>query len=409
MENTNKTMQQWHEGIIKEAELQGKDDGVANIPTQQSNQLSPYEKQLRSKYQTKINILGGDRENELAACSKEKIDNLKKQRDKITQEKIEAELETVVKREQEELDQEEVIQIEKVKEISGNAKLKGARLQKEAAAKEFKAICTKLERSSSDKNEVPSDKWYKWILAAIGLSELAVNYQIFQIFRENLILTIIMSACLVALALAAHMTGVDMKQWKDSNNKLASGLMMFGINTGIIILLGYIAYMRADDPKIPEYSVWIFGSLSFVLYAIGVYMAFGHVDSSKSFYRAFVNNDRAIEVYNDILESQNKKRKESEKLYAEKVEGIKRKWELKKKSVTDGVEGKDAEIAACVTTHNEIIAKYMKLDEEWNSNFHSAVQQYRSHNLLERVADAPDIWEKEVESLKLNEIEYEKL
>ena len=49
------------------------------------------------------------------------------------------------------------------------------------------------------------------------------------------------------------------------------------------------------------------------------------------------------------------------------------------------------------------------IDEEWNSNFQDSIQHYRSNNLQERVTDAPEVWSKEVEPLKFNEIEYEKL
>ena len=61
----------------------------------------------------------------------------------------------------------------------------------------------------------------------------------------------------------------------------------------------------------------------------------------------------------------------------------------------------------CIRDSNEALSLYSKLEEQVNSNYQEAVQDYRIANLSTRITTQPKAWMEDVKDLKLTETKFE--
>ena len=398
-------LNEFHEATILETANIGKKDGELNIPHQDDTIVSPLEKSLRAKYQSLIENMGVERERELSPCSIDKIKLLRKEKNSIADADIEANLKKLNTREIDILNSETNIHLDNIKETVQDAKLLSAEARMKAADREFKREC-KIEGRSSTNKKITSDTSYYIILAFVGLSELAINFKAFEVFRENLILTAMMSLSFIAVPIFAHFCGPMIKQWHDNKHRTSYTVFpLLGISA-IIGLLWFIAELRLlqDVPKITLYISFVLG---LVISLVGVLVAYFHVDSSDSFYRTYVENNKSKQHYAKLDLLRTHKKKELEKEYKKIRVSIQQDFDQKRSNAKDVVNLKDKEINTLIDTYNSIIAKYKGYEENCNSFYHETIQEYRLNNLSRRITTQPLSWGNDVVDLKYNFIKYE--
>ncbi len=393
-----------HESLLAQAQEKGERDGDMDIPKEDDTSVSPYEKSLRYKYQSLVDKMGGNREAALSENSIDKIRSLREEKDSISTDDINAGIAKLDEQEQELLDEEKALYLEEVKSIENDPSLASLKAKTKIAAGEFKSESEKEKRSYTNK-KMHSDGWYYTLLVAIGISELAINFKVFQQFRASLPETFVMAISLLGVAAAAHFIGPMIKQW--SSNKVSHTIFPFIITMAVLGLFWYIADLRLEDPNLSENSLWIFFLLAVILYILGVMMAYSHVDSSDSFYRAYredVSWRKKFEAQ-DLIRT--KARKELGEEYKRKVSSVKGDFSEKRLMAKDVINSKSREINNAISNYNDIIAAYRRKEEELNSFFHGTVQEYRIRNLSRRLTNQPTAWENDPEDLALNFIQYE--
>lgn len=397
-----------HDALLDEAKEIGQQDGGLNIPDANATAPSPYEKKLRSQYQSIINRVGADRDKEMSSISYEKISSLRKERDSVTQEDIEASVATINEREADLIAKEKENHVKKVTETNSNAKFKSTQAKKNVATKEFKRLAEREGRTWTNKT-VSNNFIYFFILSFIGLAELAVNYQTFIQFKKNLIITFVMALSFVIVPIIAHFVGGMIKQWRRNRKKASYTIVPIAGTTLVTVMFYYVATLStAGKATDAETSLWIFFILSMLLYLGGVLLAHAHVDSCDSFYRAFLEMEKADKEFEKQEKIRSEQLERYEKAHSKELESIRDTYDGKRHAAKNIVSGKGEAINAIISQYNEAVSLYRKIEDQVNSFYNEAVQQYRMVNLIYNPTPAPPAWDEEIPSLKLNEIKFEK-
>ena len=395
-----------HADLIDQARDMGKQDGGINVPAQDDAIVSPYEIKLKHQYQSLVDQIATDREKQFTVISYEKINTLRKEKENITTDNINQDVSRIKSREKDLLSKEESKYVGQVTEVNSNAKLKSTQAKKVLAEREFKKECKKEGRTITDK-KITSNTAY-WIgLFILGISELMINFEAFKVFKMNLIETGIVALSLIVIPGLAHFVGQMSKQFKVSKSKGFYGVMIGGITFLNFALFGVVAYLRLLQ-DIPKISLWFFFILAVLLFVAGFLMAYFHVDSSDSFYAAYLENKKVQNEFEKQEEIRTKTLKEIENVYSKLVESIKDEYEEKVIHAKNILKRKDNEINEIIGQYNELVSTYGKYEEQINSNFKESVQEYRIANLSTRITKQPSIWINEPNDLKLNNIKFEK-
>ena len=395
-----------HLELLEEAAEMGKQDGGINVPYQDDEIVSPFEKKLKSKYQSLVDRVGANKEKELSSVNYEKISSLRKERDGITQEDIDTKSKEVEEREVSLLANEQSKYVQKVSDANTNAKFKSAQAKQKLADREFKKQ-SKIENRSYTNKTFHSNWGYGLILFFIGVAELAVNYETFQQFGKNLIITMVMALSFIIVPLIAHFVGSMVKQWGHNKRRASYTLMPLFGTAFVGIMFYYVASLstvgKSGDA---DTNLWIFYILSMLLYLGGVLLAYAHVDSSDSFYKAFIEKEKADKAF-DIQEKERARVLDNiEKEYTKTVEGIKDDYEVKRTNAKNIISLKNEAINSIVARYNEIISLYRKIEENVNSLYEEAVQEYRYQNTVYRPTAQPVCWREDVVSLNFSEVKF---
>ncbi len=231
--------------------------------------------------------------------------------------------------------------------------------------------------------------WYYIIMAVLGFSEIPINSQVFNIFGENRVLTIIMAFILViGVPILAHQSGIYLKRRKEKKENL---LFFFIVLIIIIILFGVISYLRNEYIKVVTeagnhniFNIIFFFFLSLLVYIIGTWLSYSIHDESKQFEEAHKAFDLAKLEFDDAEKALDiTKRKKNEEYsfkkqkindtYFEKLNEIQNKPIALRKQIRD-VEQNFASL------RKEMLGKQQNI----NSNFKMAISIYRKTNLNTR-------------------------
>ena len=400
----NEELNKIHEDLLAEAAEMGVKDGDLNIPHPDSPAVSPYERGLRAKYQSLIEKIGVNREKELSANSIDKIKSLRQKRNNISETEIQANIDKVNAREIELLDGTQQTYLNDSKDVINNPKLLTAAVNLKTTEREFKKECAVEKRTVTNKT-MHSSKWYFALLIFIGISELTFNYDAFlKTGKHNIIFTAFQALAFAIIPVMAHIVGPMIKQHAHNRKKLSHTLLPIGGSLIIVILLGVIAYFRENTFNV---TFMVYFLISVLMYLVGVYLAYAHVDSSDSFYRAWMANEKNRDDFAKHDQIRAHSKKELEEQYKKDVDAIKTDYDQKRVQARDIIDLKNKAINDAIGAYNDTIAIYTRYEEKCNSDFHVAVQEYRQYNATTKITPPPAIYAEDVADLKLNHITFE--
>lgn len=395
-----KILKEKHELFIEESIEKGAKDGDLNIPAKEDLAVSPYEKTIVHKYQAIISDMGIARSEALSSVNEGIISTLKKEKESVTPVVIDTEVEKLDTLEKDDLRKEEEIYLEGVKEIQNSAGFVSADSNKKLGAREFKKVCVKYKREHTDKGGIKP--WQMMLLLAfIGLAEVAINFEVFKQFKENLIFTMLMALSLcIAVPYLAHSTGQLIKQLKDKivGNSIVA-LLFTLITTGVF---WKVADLRLEDETLSSESFYIFLGLSVLLYFVGVYASYNSFDSSKAFYSAYLKNEEVVAVFKKEDEKRAFNLMVIKKTLGENAEQIRNKYNEKRKDARNIVLILTGKVNSAITEHNRVLQQYRQLEERCNSYYHESIQNYRTSNLSRRITPQPTVWAADITDLKMN-------
>lgn len=399
-----KKLQEEHTQFIEEAIEKGKKEGELNIPDTNDLSVSPYEKTVTAKYQALISDIGLSRDAALSSANEGIIKALRSEKGTITIESVGLEVDKITSIEEGELSKEKSTYLDGVREVQNAASFVSADSNKKLSDREFKKVTKIHGRSHTNKGSMKN--WVvNLILVGIGLSEVAINYQVFKQFGENLIFTAIMalSLCLV-VPLLAHKTGKMLKQWSD--NKIGYSIMSFGFTAIIAGIFYKVASLRLKDPKVDIDSFYIFFGLALSLYLAGLIVSYFHFDSSEEFYNSYLDNKDNNEVFKkeDVRRATNLM--VIKKVFTENQEKIRNTHEELRAKAKNKSLVLTQRINNTVEAHNRILLQYRNLEERCNNFYHESIQNYRTGNLSRRITLQPKVWATDLIDLKLNYLQF---
>lgn len=453
-DNTTNQLNDFHEEQLAEARKTGESDGIRNIPRLHDANFSPYEKRVLANYQSMLEQIAG-KGKELLYQGHQKAKALMQKLEHRRTKKTSDLVEILEKERDRKLDHEADSLSDKLKNVHNSADWVSSKRAHDSA---LKRLNIQQEKHKRDEPLTSLPTWgLIMILAVIGLSELGLNYQVFESLGEAPIMTLVLAFSLViVLPWLAHTCGVWLRQAKEHK----TGMVYFFICTvavlvGIYILSKYReAYLKqqgvgvnneqvveessalnllqqeenpfeADDDTANPFeqeqdpfaevgsssqdsgfdvednlNFWLFLAIGFLLFAGGIFASYSHTDPSPTFHNAYKHFKKAEENYqkaSEIYHPQLARLKEESK---RRVAEIHEEFTAKSNKRAGDMNTINEQIYAAIGLYNKNLASFQALEKKVNNMAHITIQEYRRTNFTFREnCDQPKSWSPDIPEL----------
>ncbi|MCG8343903.1 MAG: hypothetical protein MI685_01930 [Chlorobiales bacterium] len=395
-----------HEKRLDLYEVQGKNDGVLNVPGVDDESASEIEYEIRNAYKSDLKIIEqkgrpllDEPHIKIKQLKEEKeilisnIDDVKEKKSSIAQDRKKTRLEEADKNN--ELNKNNVNDQKRIIELNW-----------QDAQKDFKEVTDRIGRKQMVNYIKPA--WIEWlILVFLGLCEIPLNYTVFVNFMLPKKETYMLSGLLViAVPILAHHAGICWRQYEESKKYIYHLLivipLMIGLNVAVGILrTDYIADLPNVTP--PELTNTLtFIMLSNILFLVGVIVSFLHHDKSQELTVATKNYIKNEKEYVKKIAPLLKLEREEQSKYIHLIKQIEEENDEERKRIESLVPDIEKKIADTVGMYDSILNVFKALEKEIDANYIVCVSRYRAANQRSRNnKERPHSWKK-IASLEKN-------
>ncbi len=385
--STAQDIQIHHDIGMRQAENLGLQDGNANTPSGDNNAKFSSEGITKGHYdgilarvQAEIGVLSGIR-NDYEALSNqlEEINAdpriLKSQVDTLTFQK-DQELQSLED------------QIHSEQEAAKNhPDYQSKRNEYIKAQTELDQIRARLGRSNLNKLNLGAG--YYILLFLLGIGELPINRQVFELISDNVIETTITALILiVGIPIASHLSGVYLKRRSEKKEYLVLFIIVLIVVCITFLIIAYIRviyFQKVNESTDNEWSsVILFFFLSFLIYSIGTWLSYSIHDESKEFeesHRKFENAKVNFNLAENALAAT--KQKIQQKKNSE-IQRINQDFHARKNDISNTPANFKKKIQTLVTDYKKLRMDVISKQKNINSNYKMAVNKYRQTNLRAR-------------------------
>lgn len=401
-----------HKNWVQEAEQRGEEDGKRNHPPVEDMFPTPYEQNLRAKYQSAISDLFKRGSQRLQEIYDQKIKGIEKQIKDIQDdpELIQKKIRIAAENCERQLEQANNNHLDKLKEIENEPLWQSVKKSFDESKQRFDEIALKHKRRELYIHLRPVI--YIPLLIFIAVCEIPINYQVFVAFRETPLLTLIMAGVLViSLPFLAHGSGKFLRQFKENKTYL----MLLLISVILIVSLSYYTavlrknylFQRGVPLEHLQNDLWTFFIISLVLYFVGTMASFLAHDPSIEFYEVYQNHmTEKMKYEKKLVEKHSREKVERERFEVEKHEiqneftRIKSEWDNMRSTL-------DLAAVKAAAEYDKVLVYLQGCEKEINNCFKQAIQLYRDKNMTFRNNHAqPKYWGQDTNDL---DFEFQKM
>ncbi len=393
-----------HQARMGNSRIKGEEDGKRNLPSIDDQFVTPFEHEIKSKYQADVE--------ELYQNGKQVLDDLYDRHyqpiinelkdldeDKITL--LIQEAEDVKSRKLEELNGNH---LDTIKDIENSPHYQGEKKRFEKIRKRWDEVSKKYGRQELNIHFKPY--WaYILLLIAIGIAEFPLNNQVFLSFRETPLLTLIMSGVLViTLPFIAHAAGKILKQVKERKIYPFLLIILVVVIVSIsyltsVLRTNYVAELGAPEEEL-RLDQWTFFVIGIILFLVGTIASFFAHDESIEFTEVYHKFHREEENFLKIQQEANNKRASEKENFDQQRKAIQEEFTTKTENLKNKLQSlrnKKTEIAG---NYDKVLACFQGLERRINNFCQEAIFHYRDTNLTFRNNHKqPNSWSEPVEGL----------
>lgn len=402
-ENLKAYLKNNHEERLKEYQIQGRNDGMMNLPAIDDSRPCETEYEIRNKYKSDINYLEeiglpllDEPHNDYTTYSKE-LEETSQNFDQIKEKELERILENKKR------------QIDEAKNNNNYKQNKIEELKKkfhesfQLEDEQWRRTTKKIGRSQPIIYLKPG--WLEWtVLIFLGLCEIPLNYTVFANFLLPNIETYILACLLViAVPIIAHYTGICFRQYEETRKyvyHLAVILpFMLGLNIAVAILRSNYIY-QVLEVTISIWNTLTFLGLSIILLIVGIIVSFLHHDKSQELVVVHDIYNKAKAKHEKGIQPLDSEEKETDEEFRNLVKKIESEFEIEKERIENTIPHLKKKIKDAVEIYDKTLNTFKALEREPDSNYKICISRYRatSHRARKN-KKRPNSWV-EIESLK---------
>lgn len=379
-----------HQNLIISASSMGKTDGIAGIPIVSATNLSASEQLIITEYQAEIEAL--------LTLGRPELDDLHDNKYQAHKQALE-ELENnphIITNEISNAQQNKADALDNLKDTHKNKKDSlHSRPDWVSVRNDFHQTNSALDTIASKVGRriplIQINRYvYGILIAALGICEFPLNFQVFKSFKSAPLDTIIMSGVLViALPLMAHFSGMFLKQRKENPDYRWYLIIAVAL---MFLLSGITSYLRMqyltqyqNTPIGEAYTdMYAFFTIGIVLYFVGTMASFFAHDESH-----------ALEVaYKHYKDSEKKHDKLKTQIHTS-IAGLDTETQVKKDKINSDFLEKEKKInnqkkdlrekmVAAAGEHDQVLNHFKGLESQINQKSKTAIFKYQRENELHR-------------------------
>jgi hypothetical protein len=397
-------LSEFHSKKLKDCEAKGREHGKRLMPPIDETEIEPFEKRVVADYQAQVANFFAHGNGVLATIESD-ISHISEQLNKKDQ--IQARTEKTISEAKSEKERASELEEEKhrsrVKRIHDQPKW-------EIANKEFGQAKEHYDKERKEMGNVTPDSvrhlWYVPFLIGISLPEIPLNFQVFKVFREVPILTLIMALSLViGIPFLAHGCGKFLKQIREFPKVYP---ILFIVSLFLIISISYVtAQLRADflatkGVLITQLEVAIFFLIGILLFFAGFIASFFVHNQSEKVIKAKSRYAIAEEQYTKFKAEIDQSLDEESERHEKRVDEINQLFISKERETIEKIKTLENDLHTRVGNYNSVLSNLKGVEKSINQNCKAAIQRYRQENLLHRDHHAqPLAWKKDLPDLDL--------
>lgn len=377
-----------HNNQLKKSKEKGEEDGKRNLPSADDDFTTPVEHEIRSKYQSEIEILYQNGKQVLDDLEHKNFKAINQELSELDEVKIQQlikEAEIYRDRKLEELTSNH---LDTVKDIENSPHYQDVKKRFETVKNHWEIISSKHNRQELNIQLKPY--WaYVLLLFGIGIAEFPLNNQVFVSFRETPLLTLIMAGVLViTLPFLAHASGKILKQVKERKIYPFVFIILFFT---ILTISYFTALLRSNylsELGVPEEQLfldrWTFFTIGIILFLVGTIASFFAHDDSNEFaevYKKYHREDEALLVLQK--EVSDKRSAEKDNFDAERKQ-IQKEFSENTGSLRNKLQTLNTKKTEVTGNFNKVLAFCKGMERKINNNYKEAIFNYRDTNLTYR-------------------------
>ncbi len=377
-----------HQNQLKRSKEKGEEDGKRNLPSADDDFTTPIEHEIRSKYQSEIEILFQSGKQVLDDLKDKNLSAINQELNELNEDKIHQRIQGTEISHDKKLKELTINHFDTVKDIENTPHYQDVKKRFEKIRNRWETISLKHNRQELNIQFKPY--WaYILLLFGIGIAEFPLNNQVFVSFRETPLLTLIMAGVLViTLPFLAHASGNILKQIKERKIYPFVFIILF---LTVLTISYFTALLRTNylsELGVPEEQLfldqWTFFTIGVILFLVGTIASFFAHDDSNEFSEVYKKYHKEEEEFNLLQkevstrratekENFDMERKQIQKSFSENIENLKTRLQTLKTKKTE-LSG----------NYNKVLAFCQGVERNINSNYKEAIFNYRDTNLTFR-------------------------
>ena len=394
-----------HQLNVKNSREKGEADGKRNLPSVEDEFVTPFELEIRSKYQAEVEELFQNGRQILDDLMNRKYKPVEEELNELDDDKIQQLIKDAESEKIRKLQELNTNHLDSIKDIENSPHYLSAKKKFNKIGERWEQMVQKHGRQELNIHFKPY--WaYILLLFAIGIAEFPLNNQVFLSFRETPLLTLIMSGVLViTLPFLAHAAGKILKQIKE---RRVYPFILFILVLAVVSISFFTSVLRTN--YIAEYGSadsellldrWTFFTIGIILFLVGSIASFFAHDDSIEFSEVFLKYQKEEKEFHLIEKENNDKRAAEKEDFDKKRKAIQEDYNSTiedLKSRLQYLKSRKTEIAG---NYNKILTCYKGLERKINNYCKEAIYSYRDTNLTYRNNHKqPQAWSELVPDLK---------